>query len=59
MIIEATWYPELEHQPVKIKYHMDFKLYIPYKICKACWILLEYLNQTEYIKFVHPADAVP
>lgn len=34
-------------------------MHIPYKIFKACQILLEYVNQTEYIKFMSPIDAVP
>lgn len=34
-------------------------MHIPYKNFKACWILLDYVNQTEYIKFMSPIDAVP
>lgn len=34
-------------------------MHISYKIFKASWILLEYLNQSEYIKFMSPIDAVP
>lgn len=41
-----------------MEYHMDFK-HIPYKIFKAFWILLECVNQTEYIKFMNSVDAVP
>lgn len=34
-------------------------MHIPYKIFKAFWILLEYVNQIEYIKFMSPIDASP
>lgn len=34
-------------------------MHISYKSFEACWILLEYANQTEYIKFMNPVDAVP
>lgn len=34
-------------------------MHIPYKMFTARWILLEYVNQTEYIKFMSPNDAVP